>query len=110
LEDGYLYSFPVYKSKDGAVSGVTVMRTSRIEDPKSWRFWTGEGGGDEGFTGVWHDPYGGSSGGRQPAILRFGTPEEEEEANAGDDGRGASPSQPVPRYIPHLDLFIMSGT
>ena len=96
--DGYIYSFPRCRSKDGATDGVCIMRTTeqQLANPRSWRFW--RGGGTEGFTGAFTDPYT-QAGTPQPAIVQFGSAVE----------AGSSPSQPVPRYMPYLNLFVISG-
>ena len=93
--DGHLYSFPRCRSKDGATDGVCLMRTTEaaLPDPSSWRFW--QGGGAEAFTGTFADPYI-QRGLTEPAVLRFGN-------------ESSSPSQPVPRYLPKLDLFLLAG-
>ena len=97
--DGFLYSFPICKSKDGTTSGVCIMRTTERElvdaGAASWHFW--RGGGSDSFTGRFVDPY--VQKGELPAVLEF-------PAGVSDDPH---PSQPVPRYVPHLDLFLMCG-
>ena len=96
---GWLYSFPRCRSKDGSTSGVCIMRIQEkdLEDPTAWRFW--RGGGEEGFTGKFHNPYihnGGAT--TEPAILDFGGPNDT-----------AQPSQPVPRWLPNKQIFVMTG-
>lgn len=95
--EGWLYSFPRCTSKDGSTSGVCIMRVQEkdLDDPKAWRFW--RGGGDEGFTGEFTDPYT-QKGGAMPATIPFG---------GGPPWN--SPSQPVPRWLPKQRLFVMTG-
>lgn len=95
--DGYVYSFPRVTNRNGTVRGAAVMRTrpADLADPRSWRFWLGPG---DNFSGVFHNPYL-SPGGPEPGVLAFGP----------GSGPQPSPSQPVPRYIPALDVFVMVG-
>jgi hypothetical protein len=96
---GWLYSFPRCRSKDGGSSGVCIMRIQEgdLHDPSAWRFW--RGGGEDSFTGRFADPYSSDhSAAAEPAILAFG---------AANDT--ASPSQPVPRWLPQQQLLVMVG-
>ena len=96
--DGYHYSYPVCVSYDGSLRGVCSMRTKTPGVPRSWRYSTDPGAGGAGYIGVWGDPYNASDpqSSAPPAILRFGP-------------GAADFSQPVPRYLPRLGLFVMVG-
>jgi hypothetical protein len=88
--DGYHYSFVRYSNVISHRNGVCSMRTKSVGDPSSWRFWTA--GGSEGYNGQFVDPYTSTSG-KDCSVI----------------GNISNFSQPVPRYVPHLNLFIMVG-
>jgi hypothetical protein len=87
--DGYHYSFVRWSNVISHENGVCSMRTKSVGDPSSWRFWNRQ---DEGYSGQFVDPYTSTSGKDCSVIDNI-----------------SNFSQPVPKYVPHLEMFIMVG-